>query len=154
MLQNKFEMPLDLIIRPSKIFYSYLLITFLLALTSIVNLSSLPISSRILLIVLLLFISTFVIKELKYKQVNHLRLNSAGEWELELNNKKCFDVELSGECIVTYFLVWLNFSVIKTEGKRAIFRVLLLPDSSNKDLLRQLRVRLRYLESNDRRMMD
>jgi hypothetical protein len=98
--------------------------------------------------------TVFIYKKLKYKHVNQLRLNNIGEWELELKNKKRFDVELNGECIVTHFLIWLNFSVINTAEKKKIFHVLLLPDSLDKDLLRQLRVRLRFLSraSKDKKL--
>ena len=89
--------------------------------------------------------TVIIYKKLKYKTVNQLRLNSIGEWELELKNKKRFDVELKGECIVTHFLIWLNFSVINTDERSQTFHILLLPDSSDSDLLRQLRVRLRFL---------
>ena len=89
----------------------------------------------------------FTYKSQKYNQVNRLKVNNDGEWELEVNNKIYSDLELGGECIVTNFIIWLNFSAKNIKRKRKIFHVLLLPDSSDKDLLRQLRVRLRFLKA-------
>lgn len=88
-----------------------------------------------------------ILKKQKVNQVTSLKLNSVDEWELETNNKESFEVELSGECIVTYFLVWLNFKTCNSGVKNKRFHVLLLPDSADKDLLRQLRIRLRFLSN-------
>ena len=147
MLHNKFEMPLDLAVKPSKIFSLYLYSIFFLAIVSIFILTSLPLSLRLLLFVVLLFMVVFILKKQKVNRVTSLKLNSVDEWELETNSKESFEVELSGECIVTYFIVWLNFTTCNSEGKKKNFHLLLLPDSADKDLLRQLRVRLRFLKN-------
>jgi len=146
MLQNKFEMPLDLAIKPSKIFNFYLFCIFFFSTISVFISTSLPLSLRFLLFVVLLFMTARILKKQKVKQVTSLKLNSVDEWELDINNKESFDIELSGECIVTYFLVWLNFTTCHSKGRKKNFHLLLLPDSADKDLLRKLRVRLRFLK--------
>lgn len=145
MLQNKFEMPLDLAVRPSKIFYIYLTAVFLFSVISIF-ISALSISLQLILLVLLIGMTVFFLKKQKLNKVSFLKLDSNDKWVLEINNQS-FDVELYGECIVTYFLVWLNFRSYNCFGKKKIFHVLLLPDSVDKDLLRKLRVRLRFLKN-------
>ncbi len=89
-----------------------------------------------------------IIKKTQLQQISFLRLNSKDEWSIEINKRKIDDVKLSGECIVTYFLVWLNFSTCNRFGRKKVYHLLLLPDSTEKDLLRQLRARLRFLKSN------
>lgn len=144
MLQNKFEMPLDLVIKPSKIFYSYLVIVFLLSLVSIF-LASLTISMKFFLVFLLIALVTFAFKKQKLNKIVSVKLSNNDEWEIEIN-KQYFNAELHGECIVTHFLIWLNFTSCNSFGRKKVFHVLLLPDSADKDLLRQLRVRLRFLK--------
>ncbi|MCK5721537.1 MAG: hypothetical protein KAI84_03305, partial [Gammaproteobacteria bacterium] len=119
MLQNKFEMPLDLVIKRSKIFYSYLVIIFLLSLVSIF-LTSLSISVKFLLIFILIALVTFVFKKQKINKIVSIKLSSNDEWEIEIN-KQYFNVELHGECIVTHFLVWLNFMSCNSFGRKKIF---------------------------------
>jgi len=147
MLQNKFEMPLDLEIKPSKIFYSYLIVILLFSLVSLLILNSLPVSTKMLLFFLLLFIAVFIFKKQKINQATYLFLNKNDEWALQINNKQRVEVELTGECIVTYFLIWLNFSVCNSFGRKKVYHLLLLPDSVDKHSLRQLRVRLRFLKN-------
>ncbi len=147
MLQNKFEMPLDLVIKRSKIFYSYLVIILLLSLVSIF-LTSLSISVKFLLVFILIALAIFTFKKQKSNKIVSIKLSSNDEWKIEIN-KKHFDVELHGECIVTHFLVWLNFMSCNSFGRKKVFHVLLLPDSMDKDLLRQLRVRLRFLKDKN-----
>jgi len=144
MLQNKFEMPLDLVIKPSKIFYSYLIIVFLLSLVSIF-LASLTISVKFFLVFLLIASAIFIVKKQKLNKIVSIKLSNNDEWKIEIN-KQYFNVELHGECIVTHFLVWLNFTSCNSFGRKKVFHVLLLSDSADKDLLRQLRVRLRFLK--------
>jgi len=145
MLHNKFEMPLDLAVKPSKIFYSYLIIIFLFSFVS-VFISSLLISVKLLLVVLLIALAIFVVKKQKLNKIISIKLSSNDEWKIEINNNQSFDVELQGECIVTYFLIWLNFTTCNSFGRQKVFHVLLLPDSADKDQLRKLRVRLRFLK--------
>ncbi len=99
-----------------------------------------------MLLVLLTGVTVFVLKKQKLHAVSFLKLNSKDEWVIEINNQS-FDVELYGECIVTYFLVWLNFKSYNCFGRKKVFHVLLLPDSVDKDLLRKLRGRLRLLKN-------
>ena len=98
---------------------------------------------------MLLVMASLTLKIQKTKRVTSLRINGSDEWELEVNNKQHFEVELYGECIVTYFLIWLNFTTSNIDGKMKKFHILLLPDSADKDLLRQLRVRLRFLSNTN-----
>lgn len=91
-----------------------------------------------------------ILKKQKSNQVTLLKISNAGGWELEVNKNQCFEVELYGECIITNFLIWLNFSGRNEDGKVCKFHLLLLTDSANKDLLRQLRVRLRFSLNNDK----
>ena len=103
-----------------------------------------------MLVVLLCLISLHFLKYQNLNKITVLKLNKSDEWEVELNNNENHKVELYGECIVTYFLVWLNFTTSKEKGKKKKFHLLLLPDSAKKDLLRQLRVRLRFLSLTDK----
>ena len=103
-----------------------------------------------LLFVFLLCVTVLIFKKQKIYQITSLKLNSVDEWELETNNKESFTVELNGECIVTYFLVWLNFTTCNSFGRKKVYHLLLLPDSADKNLLRQLRVRLRFLSTPDK----
>lgn len=150
MLQNKFERPLDLAIKQSKIFYSYLFIIFLFALVSILITVSLSLSLRLLL-VLLLMCSTFIIlRKSLLENISHLRLNKDNDWEVLTFNNECFAVELFGECIVTSFLVWINLSTLPGIKPRKNFHVLLFSDSVDQDQFRQLRVRLRFFSTKDK----
>jgi len=88
-----------------------------------------------------------IFKKTQSQQISLLRLNSNDEWSIEMNKQKVSDVKLSGECIVTYFLVWLNFSTCNSFGRKKVYHLLLLPDSADRDLLRQLRVRLRFFKN-------
>lgn len=99
-----------------------------------------------MLLAVLLTVSVFYFKKMHLNKITALNLSAGNEWKVEINNKQEFNVELYGECIVTYFLMWLNFSVKDNDGIHQKFNVLLLPDSADKDLLRKLRVRLRFLK--------
>ena len=146
MLQNKFEMPLDLVVKSSKIFSLYFYLIFIFSIISIF-ISSLSLSVQLLLLVLLFVVAVLTFKKQNLNKVTSLKLSGTDEWEIEINNKERYAVELYGECIVTYFLIWLNFTTSNSFGRKKVFHVLLLPDSADKDLLRQLRVRLRFLSS-------
>lgn len=87
------------------------------------------------------------VRKLKTNKITSLKLSAADEWIIGINNTKSYEVELSGECIVTYFLIWLNFTTSNCFDRKKVFHILLLPDSADKDLLRQLRVRLRFLKN-------
>lgn len=76
-----------------------------------------------------------------------ISLNGEDKWEVESNNN-LFEVELEGECIVTSLLVWLNFKTCSYVNGKKNFHILLLSDSVEKDKLRQLRVRLRFLKGS------
>ena len=146
MLQNKFEMPLDLAVKSSNIFNTYLIAVFLFSLVSIF-ISSLLLSVKLLLIALLILMSIFFFKKQKSNKITSLKLSAIDEWKIEINNNETHEVELCGECIVTYFIIWLNFTTSNCFGRKKVFHLLLLPDSADKDLLRQLRVRLRFLSN-------
>ena len=146
MLQNKFEMPLDLVIKDSNIFYAYLIIVFLFSIVSIF-ISSFLFTLQFILVIFLLGIAALIVKKQKSNKITCLKLNGDDTWKIEINNKQGLDVELQGECIVTYFIIWLNFTTSNSFGRKKIFHLLLLPDSADKDLLRQLRVRLRFLKN-------
>ena len=145
MLQNKFERPLDLVVNESKILNIYLYLIFVLSLISIF-ISSLSLSVQLLLCIVLFVFSVFTFKKQNLNKIISLRLSRDDKWEIEVNNKN-IDAELYGECIVTYFIIWLNFTTCNKFGKVKTYHILLLPDSSDKDLLRRLRVRLRFLKS-------
>ena len=149
MLQNKFEMPLDLAVKPSKIFYSYLLAIFLLSSLSLLGLTSLPVILHLVLFVVLIIMTLVIVKKTQSQQISFLRLSSKDEWSIKINDHNISDVKLSGECIVTYFLVWLNFSTCNSFGRKKVYHLLLLPDSADRDLLRKLRVRLRFFKNTD-----
>lgn len=145
MLQNKFEMPLDLAVNDSKIFHFYLTTVFLLSIVSIL-ISSFSLVLQLFLIAALIVMMLLIIKKQRVNKITHVKLSRDDKWEIEVNNTQNFDVELQGECIVTYFLVWLNFTTCNSFGRKKTFHILLLPDSVNKNLFRQLRVRLRFLK--------
>ena len=145
MLHNKFEMPLDLEVQSSRLFIFYLYCISLFSIVS-VFISSLLFSVKLLLVVLLFVYITYAIKKLKLNKVTKINLSAEDNWTIE-SNTQTFEVELQGECIVTRFLVWLNFTTCNSFGRREAFHVLLLPDSAERDLLRQLRVRLRFLKN-------
>ena len=145
MLPNKFEMPLDLVVRPSKLFQYYLVSLALLSFLSFIIPTSLPLSLRLLLFVAILLLVLGLFKRQKSYRVTAISLNSECDWKIEVNKKNYDDVELTGECIVTSFLIWLNFKIIDSEGEKKLFHILLLNDSADKNLMRQLRVRLRFL---------
>ena len=94
---------------------------------------------------ILLCLSLLYFNQKNVNKITSLKLSKDDKWELEIDRKLNFEAELQGECIVTYFLVWLNFTVATNFDKKIQFHVLLLPDSADKDLLRKLRVRLRFL---------
>ena len=144
MLQNKFEMPLDLVINHSKIYRFYLYVVFLLSLFGIYS-SSLSWNIKLILCVFLLAGATLVLNNLTKKKMTSLHLNEDEQWIIEVDNQK-ESVTLYGECIVTQYIVWLNFMGYNRFGKKKYFHLLLLPDSAEKDLLRMLRVRLRFLK--------
>ena len=153
MLQNKFEMPLDLKINDSKIFLFYLSLIFLLAFISIL-ISALVLSLKIFLSVILLCTAFLYLNRRSKNKATLLKLSKDDKWRLEIDSKQSFGVELQGECIVTFFLVWLNFTSDTNFGRKKQFHVLLLPDSADKDLLRKLRVRLRFLSNSKEDKVD
>ena len=146
MLQNKFEMPLDLAVKNSKIFHNYILIIFLLSIVSIF-ISSLSLMLQVSLVLLLIVMTLIILKKQRINKITSLKLSGDNKWEIEINNTQIYNTELQGECIVMYFLVWLNFTTCTSDGKKKIFHTMLLPDSIDKDLFRQLRVRLRFLKN-------
>jgi hypothetical protein len=138
-------MPLDLTLKPSKIFYSYLGIVFCCSLLSLYIADALPLYSRFILLILLVLLFFVIVRKNTHSDISHLILLNPPEWEIVLQNNTHYKVHLSGECIVTYFLIWLNFSYINSRSKTKTFHVLLFPDSAQTDLLRQLRARLRFM---------
>ena len=148
MLQNKFEKPLDLALKPSKIFYIYLGLIFICALLSVYIADALSLNIRLLLLVMIFFGFFLILRKNSKQCVSHLYLNN-NEFQLTLNNKK-YSVELFGECIVTYFIIWLNFKTTDVNEHNKKFHVLLLTDSAEKDVLRQLRARLRFMSFSDK----
>ena len=144
MSQDKFGMPLDLEVKPSKLFQFYLVSLFSLSLISIF-VSSLALPVQLLLVVVLIVSFKLVLKKQKANQITSIKLSSIDEWEIEINHKQWLKAELTGECIVVSFLNWLNFSTTNGFGRKKIYHLLLLPDSADKDLLRRLRVRLRFM---------
>ena len=153
MLQNKFEMPLDLIVNDSKIFRFYLALIYLFAFISVL-ISALALSMKIILCVILLFLSHVYFNQKNVNKITSLKLSKDDKWELEIDGKQNFEGELQGECIVTYFIVWLNFTAATHFDIKKQFHILLLPDSVDKDLFRKLRVRLRFLSDAKKEKMD
>lgn len=88
-----------------------------------------------------------ILKKQRINKITRLKLSGDDKWEIEINNTQIYNAELHGECIVMYFLVWLNFMTCNGFGKKKIFHIVLLPDSIDKNLFRQLRVRLRFLKN-------
>ncbi|MFK5914004.1 MAG: hypothetical protein QM484_06490 [Woeseiaceae bacterium] len=146
MLQNKFEMPLDLHVKPSKILRFYFLTLLFLSITSIFY-TGLDFYIQLFLLGLLGGYSNFVYRKYNSSQVTLLKLNSEDEWRVKENNIDSVKAELMGECIVTRFMVWLNFRVKNSLGREKVIRILLLPDSIETDHFRKLRARLRFLKN-------
>ena len=101
---------------------------------------------QLLLCVALLSFVIFTFKKQNLNKITSLYLSRDDKWEIEVNSQK-IEAELYGECIVTYFIIWLNFTSCNKIGTVKKYHVLLLPDSVGKDLLRRLRVRLRFLKN-------
>ena len=148
MLQNNFENPLDLALKPSKIFYIYLRIIFILALLSVLISDALSLNVRLLLLFIAAAVFFLIFKKNSKQHISRLYLSN-DEFQLTQNNKS-YAVELYGECIVTYFIIWLNFKTTDTNVHNKKFHLLLLMDSAEKDLLRQLRARLRFMSFSDK----
>ena len=147
MLHNKFEMPLDLVVKPSRTFLFYLYCISLFSIIS-VFISSLLLSVKLILVFVLFVYIVFEIKKHELNKITKMSLSAEDKWKVESNNQ-IFEAELQGECIVTRLLIWLNFTTCNSFGRKKVFHVLLLSDSAEKDLLRQLRVRLRFLKSTN-----
>lgn len=148
MLQNKLEKRLDLTLKPSRLFFFYVTGVFLCAVISLFFYISLSLNLQLLCFVLLLLSGVIIITNKKYKTISHLSNTAESGWKITVNDQ-LYQAELVGECIVTYVLIWLNFSCVVENGRKKTFRVLILPDSADKDLLRQLRVRLRFFNAKD-----
>lgn len=146
MLLNKFEMPLDLVVKSSRIFLFYLYCIFLFSIIS-VFISSLLLAAKFLFTAVSLVFIIFEINKNKLNRITKISLSGEDKWKVESNNE-LFEVELQGECIVTSFIIWLNFKTCSRVNGKKNFHVLLLPDSAEKDRLRQLRVRLRFLKGS------
>ncbi|MDH5600112.1 MAG: hypothetical protein OEY78_02285 [Gammaproteobacteria bacterium] len=146
MLQNKYEMPLDLKIKESKLINFYMVMVFVLAAVSIF-ISSLNLILQLVFLTSLIIVTVLFFKKHQYNNITRLLLSNDNNWKIEVNNKVLLNVELDGECIVTYYLTWLNFKVSNDFGRKKLFHLLLMPDSLDKDELRQLRVRLRLLDN-------
>ena len=152
MLLNKFELPLDLDIKESVIFKRYIIVVVLLSIISIF-LSSIPFLVKILTVLFITFYVLYFYREnYKKNKITRLIFNNNPECKIEIDNN-VIDVQLYGECIVTYYLSWLNFKTTDNETTRKHFHLLLLPDSMSANQLRQLRARLRFLNfSNESEM--
>lgn len=139
MLPNKFEMPLDLALKPSKILFRYFLIVVIFSIAGIILSENLSLVIRFCIFVVLLFAAVNSYKNLAVQKIAEIRIKEDTGWELMLATNEIVTAELYGECIVTYFLVWLNFITVTGEK----YHVLLFPDSAEKEQLRFLRARLR-----------
>jgi hypothetical protein len=139
-------MPLDLIVKKSKLLSYYFFIVIILSVIGIFT-SSLEFFLQLVLLVLLIFVSRLVFVKSQNNKITRILLSSDDKWKIELNNNELFDAELDGECIVTYYITWLNFKVTNSFGRGKLFHLLLLPDSLDKNNLRKLRVRLRFLDN-------
>lgn len=153
MLQNKFEMPLDLVVKDSKIFRFHLTLILFLSFISVL-ISALVLSVKIFLCATLLFLLFLYFNKQSVNKITSLKLSKDNKWELEIDRKHNVEAELQGECIVIYFLVWLNFTTTTHFHRKKQLHILLLPDSADKDLLRKLRVRLRFFSDDKKEKMD
>jgi len=110
--------------------------------------NSLSLNVQLLCFTLLLISYVRFISSKNHKTISHLSNTAESGWKITVNDH-LYQAELVGECIVTSVLIWLNFSCVVDDGRKNTFRVLILPDSADKDVLRQLRVRLRFVKEND-----
>lgn len=92
----------------------------------------------ILSVLLLIFL---VFQHIKFKntRITQVDISSESQYKITVNSE-VIDIVLFGECIVTSFMIWLNF---KDEKNKKKYYLLLLPDSATRNELRQLRIRLR-----------
>lgn len=150
MSQNKFERPLDLAIKPSRLFHTYLLVIFLFALISILTANSLSVLTQLVFSLILVIYTIFILKNNLVIPTSRLILKDESTLEIVTKDNERLEVELYGECIVTSFLVWLNFSTCEDKSKCKKFHLLLLSDSADKNQLRQLRIRLRFSAKRDK----
>ena len=104
-------------------------------------------AGQLLLVTSLGLFVAFTFNGNKKNRVIALSLNSNDGWGIELSNNERLCAVLQGECIVTYYIVWLNFIATNSLGKKTKHHLFLLPDSANKQQLRKLRVRLRFLKN-------
>lgn len=141
MLPNKFEMPLDLDLKPSHILLGCFYICVFLGMLGIALSSALPIAVRLLLFFILLIYAYYLHQDLSLPVITTLHLKTDNSWELSIRSKEQVQAELYGECIVTYLLIWLNFRT--STGEK--YHLLLLRDSAEQENLRWLRVRLRFM---------
>lgn len=149
MLPGKYERPLDLTIKPSLYYRYYLIIIYSLAIFSLLFLVSFPLLIRFFLLIALFAYSIYLNESCRKNKIVQLRLKTDDSFELITSDKKLYSGSLYGECIVTRFLLWLNFSVTADKVKKKNFHLLLLTDSADKELLRQLRVRLRLMRKSN-----
>lgn len=139
MLPNKFEMPLDLKLKPSRTLLGCFFLLLFLSVFSIFLSSALSIATRVALFVILILYSYYIYPRLTVPEVTTLYMKADNSWELSTRRGELVSVELYGECIVTYLLLWLNFRTLTGEK----YHLLLLRDSAEQEGLRLLRARLR-----------
>ncbi len=149
MLSNKFEMPLDLTIKPSRLLKIYFIILSLLAALA-VFLASIPVAIKSILIIALLFLVKHLMKQVQ-PVITRLHLSSQNQWKIEVDGQS-YPAQLNGECIVTAWFVWLNFRCVNRFGRVRIFRILVLPDNIDKNGFRQLKARLRIANPRQKKL--
>ena len=147
MLQNKFEMPLDLEIKSSRVllnlFYLYTTLVFL----SLIFLSGLPGYYNLVIGAPSFLMFKNIYRGCKYPEITCIQVDKNDQLSILLNNNEKLDVSLSGECIVTSFLIFLT---LKTPLNKK-YRLTLTRDSLSNDEFRRLRVKLRYLNQDNNR---
>lgn len=146
MLPNKFEMPLDLEINPSRTSLALLLCFLFLALISVLFLNGLEYLFRLLLTVIHFFFAFHFLKVFYKPVVKKLVIDANNDMYLIFNNQQRRAVVLTGECIVSSYIVFLQF---KSPGKRKVYRLVLFNDSVNSEGLRRLKVRLRFITGTE-----
>ncbi|MDH5395375.1 MAG: hypothetical protein OEW97_03810 [Gammaproteobacteria bacterium] len=127
----------------------YFIIIYSLAIFSLFFLVSFPTPIRLSLLFALIIYSIYLIDYSRKNKILQLRLKPDDSFELVTSDDRLYSGSLYGECIVTRFLVWLNFSVTADNIKYKHFHLLLLTDSAESEVLRQLRVRLRLMRKNN-----
>jgi hypothetical protein len=141
-MTNNFELPIVITVRPSKWLNLWLYITHIFAIP-VVFMADLVVPVQVLLIVTICLSLFFSIgKYIYFREANsivRIILNGADEWWLTTVRGDTISATLLPAALVHPLLVILPF-----QTRDGTYTVILTPDVTDPDMLRRLRVRLRF----------